>query len=50
MNMFIKFLIVIFIFTLFTARIYKEEGEYIIQWGLIPLIQYYKQRKHKNNY
>ena len=46
--MFLKFIIIIFVFTLFTIRIIKDKDGYIIQWGLIPLIQYYKQRKPKN--
>jgi hypothetical protein len=47
--MFVKIILIIFVLTLLTVRITKDkDGWYTIQWGLIPLIEYYKQKNKIN--
>jgi hypothetical protein len=46
--MFTKVILIIFILTLLTVRITKDnDGWYTVQWGLIPLIEYYKNKRQK---
>ncbi len=48
--MFVKIILALFIITLLTVRVTKDdEGWYTVQWGIIPLIKYYKEKRLNKN-
>jgi len=49
---YLKVIGILVLLLIFTIRIYKDKtskNTYIFQWGIIPLIKYYKEKRQEKN-